>query len=444
MDTMKNVLGQLSGGSTDQTPAIDPNSGAQTMQSTPKSATEMVRGMFSGMLTGLSGGVKANAAGSHGALGAFAGGFDAQQGAQAQQKQQKQVQAQQTFENQQKTQKQQAELAYMRQQQATSMAEQKHLEGESANLQQAGEFEKFDHAQRVITASQQADARASILATFPDVPGTQGFKTRGDAEQYAYAHPELTKRSDLQIVTDPDTNLTHIKVLPQTGPTTHEFKLPDGSTYEGVMTSVEAAHFKLELAKQTIEQENADREKRVSNATISHLAAETKSINETAQMTLEDHKSNGEWKPGEREKLSNTVIRNLADISTRLSKAKLMGEATEDPENYNDLKEQYASATQLLSSLRQPKPAVAGAQGTVQPTASPMAQSVISQHDALLKSGKTIDQLKKLANSTNMPAADRKAILDDLDKRAQRTVPQQPAAQQPAAQTADQIKFANR
>lgn len=400
-DILKSTLGVLSGGSTEQTPTIDPATGNAGVQSTPRSTGDMLRSMFSGMLTGLSGGVEANANGQHGALGAFSGGFKAQQAQVQQQKQQKQQQVQQTFENQQKTQKQQAELAYMRQQQATSMAEQHHLETESANLSQAADTEKWNHAQQVIEASQKADARASILAGFPDADGTSGFKTRGDAEQYAYTHPELTKQADLQIITDPDTGLTHIKKLPQTGPTTHQFTLPDGSKFEGAMTASEAAHFQLDLSKQTIDKENSERENRVAGATIAHLAAETKETNERVRQVVEDHKSDGVWKPGQREKLTNDTIKNLSSIATKLSQAKLREEDKIDPDGYQDLKDQYDNGKKLLETLRQPKPDIV--QGTVQP---PKGVDTSASHISIASN--TLTQLQKLGRTPDQL----KAIID--------------------------------
>jgi hypothetical protein len=389
----KGMLGVLSGGATNDTPVINPTTGAQSVQSAPKSTGDMFRQMFAGMLTGLSGGVEANAHGMGGGLGAFAGGAEAQTKALTQQKQQQQALAQQQFENQQKSQKQIADLGYLRQQQATSLAEQHHLEQESANLAQASDQQDWEFAQKQILASQAADNRASVLSEYPDAKGTTGFQTRGDAEVYANQHPELSKDAKLQVITDPATGLVHIKSLPNDNPTSRTFTLPDGSRFSAVMTPDQAAHYQIELLSKKNEAENIESEKRYRNVEASKAVAEIKKINFETLREIEQHADPSEMKPSQRASAINKATNTLGTLAGKLAQMKFSGENQSDPDNYRALTDLYQSTREQLNFLRGNK--IEEAPRTA------VASEGINRAKALIQSGKSVDEVRKLINAVD-------------------------------------------
>lgn len=414
MPDMKDLLGALSGGK-EEIPTIDPNTGAAGVQSQPQSTGGMFKSMFQGMLTGLAGGVQANANGAHGALGAFTGGYDAQQKAQQAQMVQKKQAAQQQFENQQKSVKQQSELAFQRQQQATSIAEQHHLEALTSNLESADKDQDLTRARQHVLDVQAADDRATVLAKYPSVPGSP-VGTRSQVEDWVNKNLGVVKDPNIQVITDPDTNLTRLVKIPNGGPKSRDLELPDGTKTTQVMDDKEYANFQISVAKEKRAIVNENREGRLTDANIARSQAETRESEEKINDARQQRKELGDFKKGERAALVIKNSDNLLKINSALTKMKQMGTDKDEKGNptdeYQDLQKQYQDARDNAAYLRQ-QPGAPQPQGTgtVLPAPSAKLQIGLSHMAQLKAAGVSAEQRIQIIDSSSNFTAEEKARL---------------------------------
>jgi len=358
-----NTLGVLSGGANNETPSVDPQTGASTTTSTPKTTGEMFRGMLAGMLTGLSGGVQANREGMHGGLGALAGGFEATQAQQQKVQQVKRQQAQSQFENQQKSEKQKAEMAMMAQQQAQSIAEVAHVNSETKRLDQSISNENWEQVQRENDVARAAADRAVNLANAPLAKGTGAFTKIEDAE--AVAHKLLAEERakpgggdfyKYQLAHN-DEGKFFIKEVPNDDAKVVSINMPDGSSTKQILTPAEANVMQGKMNEEKRENRKLDLQSRLTESEIAKNVATAKEAGQRFQQQIDIIKEKKTFSAGQLATVKYKVRDNIDTLAKQAAAMKQNGQDKDEKgqpsEAYQDVIDALQNAKDQINELNQ-------------------------------------------------------------------------------------------
>lgn len=447
-DIFNGVLTALNGGGSQSQYSVDPNSGQVQTTQVPDSKGQLFKNLFSGLITGLAGGVKANAEGMKGPLGAIGGGFEANQERLQQQDQQNRSRAIQNYQLQQNAkreafeedmdnQKLILEKATAAREQLKSVAEVQEAKVRTQLMQQDIDRKNYDQAQRKIQDSQKSiDGYNTRLQAGWEKIAPDEFDTTAQAEtwanQYSKDHPDFNKDFKPQLSIDPGTNKIIVWKAP-TGTQLYKLKMPDGSTVTREMTAEQYVDAVSKLAD--IGRANSETARNYAEANkIREEGAEgTSTKNALAELDRVD----GDYtklSPGSRETLKTYNNKTMeADVSALKSlqsqrdqldpgkDKKTYDQMTQDINDLNDRIRDDLHTRQLLNGVK-PPPAQSG-----DPKIA-AGQSVIDQQ---LKSGVPADQVRKHISDAGFSSDQEKTLLQYLDAKAKAATPSKAAANIP-------------